>query len=254
MKKLVSIGLTITIAVSSCSTSIYAFLPTDFHDPKCIDARKLGLKTDYITKKNKVCGCKTCSIDAVMYNRLDDYLTDLESQFESLSKAENYIGNEVKRRNIENILTSISDEIKREGYKNKNFLLASTNYDPNSPTSTAFFAKKDNIKYRNNYNETYFKEINDRAKNILSKVEKRNKLLEDSPNKFNYAEQLKYDITTLAISLISGAVIVFAMMSIPSMNNKLSEFFENKPNNANELIEAIKKMPEAEQNIIKKKF
>ena len=53
-----------------------------------------------ITKENKVCGCKTCSIDAVMFNRLGDYLTDLENRFENLSKEENYLENKVKLKNI----------------------------------------------------------------------------------------------------------------------------------------------------------
>ncbi len=254
MKKLISIALSIAMVMSVCSASIYAFAPTDFHNPKCIDVRKLGVDTDYITRKNKVCGCKTCSVDAVMYNKLDDYLTDLENLFESILKEKNYIENAVKRMNIEDILTSISNDIKVENYKNRNFLLVSTNYDPNSPSSTASFSKKDDITYINNYDEAYFKEINDRIKNILGKVEKRNKLLEDSPIIFNESSPAEKFVKMLVSYLVFGSAVILTAVYGQPIFNKISEFFKNKPNDAKELIGTIKKLPEAGQDIIKKKI
>ena len=253
MKKLVSTGLSVAIAISVCNTKTYAWEPTDFTDPKCIDVRKLGVNTDYITK-NKVCGCKTCSVDAVIYNRLGDYLTDLENRFDSISKEENYIENKVKRSNIKLIVEAISRAIDRKDYKNGNFLLASTNYDPNYPSATAFFTEKDDIIYRNNYDETYFAPLNDRLKTILSKIQNHNKLRKDSPTKINYAEQHKEDAKILATCLGVGTVVALTTVFGQSISNKISEFFNNKPNNINELIEIIKKLPEKEQNIIKKKI
>ena len=254
VKKLISITLSITITVSSCSTSMHAFTPTDYDNPKCIDIRDLGVKTDYITKENKVCECKTCSFDAVMFNRLDDYLADLENRFENLSKEENYLENKVKLKNIKYILEDISKAIEYKRYKNKNFVLASSSYDPNEPMAVAQFAKKDGLTYKDDYDDTYFNKINDRVKIVLDKVENYNKLLKDKPIAFNHSEQFKEIATMLFTSLAGGGVIAFALMFYPSITNKISEFFKNKPNNANELIETFKKLPENGQNIIKKKF
>ena len=253
MKKIVSTGLSLAIAMSVCSTKTYAWSPTDFDDPKCIDVRKLGVDTDYITKKN-VCKCKTCEVDAVMYNRLGDYLTDLENRFENIAKAENYIENEMKRKNVEDILEKIAEEINRKAYRNSNFLLVSTNYDPHSPSATAFFTEKDKVTYKNNYNETYFEKINDRVKNILNKVRKHNELLEDSPTKINYAEENKKFATILTAGFGVGTIIALTAVFGNSIADEIKEFFNNKPKNADELIEIIKKLPEEAQNIIKKKF
>ena len=224
MKKLVSTGLSVAIAISVCNTKTYAWEPTDFTDPKCIDVRKLGVNTDYITK-NKVCGCKTCSVDAVMYNRLGDYLTDLENRFDSISKEENYIENKVKRSNIKLIVEAISRAIDRKDYKNGNFLLASTNYDPNYPSTTAFFTEKDDIIYRNNYDETYFAPLNDRLKTILSKIQNHNKPLEDSPTKINYAEDKKDFVIAIVSSAVIGTFVSAVVVKGKSIVNKISTFF-----------------------------
>ena len=249
MKKLISTGLSVAMAMSVCSTKTYAWAPTDFDDPKCIDVRKLGVDTDYITK-NKVCGCKTCSVDAVMYNRLDDYLTDLENRIESISKEENYIETITKLNNIDLILNDVINSIKNNRYKKSNFFLVSANYDPNQPTAIAQFAKKDGITYKNDYDDTYFTEISDKAKIILNKVQKHIKLREDSPIKFNYAEDKKDFVTTLVVGL--GAVTVTALTV---SFDKIKEFFNNKPmENVDKLIETIRKLPEEAQDIIKKKF
>ena len=238
VKKLISITLSITIAVSSCSTNMYAFTPTDYDNPKCIDIRDLGVKTDYITKENKVCGCKTCSIDAVMFNRLGDYLTDLENRFENLSKEENYLENNVKLKNIESILKDIFREIKYKSYKNMNFILTSLNNDINEPMAVAQFAKKDGLTYKDDYDDTYFNRINDRVKIVLDKVENYNKLLKDRPITLNYTEQLKEVAIMLLTSLVGGAVIAFTIVFGPSITSRISKFFAKKQ------TDEIKKSPE----------
>ena len=244
VKKLISITLSITIAVSSCSTNMYAFTPTDYDNPKCIDIRDLGVKTDYITKENKVCGCKTCSIDAVMFNRLGDYLTDLENRFENLSKEENYLENKVKLKNIKYILEDISKAIEYKRYKNKNFVLASSSYDPNEPMAVAQFAKEDGLTYKDDYDDTYFNKINDRVKIVLDKVENYNKLLKDKPIAFNHSEQFKEVAIMLLTSLVGGAVIAFTIMFGPSITSRISKFFKNKLNNTEKQTNEIKKLPE----------
>ena len=238
MKKLISITLSITIAVSSCSTNMYAFTPTDYDNPKCIDIRDLGVKTDYITKENKVCGCQTCSFDAVMFNRLGDYLTDLENRFENLSKEENYLENNVKLKNIESILKDIFREIKYKSYKNMNFVLTSLNNDINEPMAVAQFAKKDGLTYKDDYDDTYFNRINDKTKIILDKVKEHNKLLKDKPIEFNHSEQFKEIATMLFTSLAGGAVIAFTIVLGPSITSRISKFFVKKQ------TDEIKKSPE----------
>lgn len=238
VKKLISITLSITIAVSSCSTNMYAFTPTDYDNPKCIDIRDLGAKTDYITKENKVCGCKTCSIDAVMFNRLGDYLTDLENRFENLSKEENYLENNAKLKNIESILKDIFREIKYKSYKNMNFVLTSLNNDINEPMAVAQFAKEDGLIYKNDYDVTYFNKINDRVKIVLDKVENYNKLLKDKPIAFNHSEQFKEIATMLFTSLAGGAVTAFTIVFGSSITSRISKFFVKKQ------TDEIKKSPE----------
>ncbi len=238
VKKLISITLSITIAVSSCSTNMYAFVPTDYDNPKCIDIRDLGVKTDYITKENKLCECKTCSFDAVMFNRLDDYLADLENRFENLSKEENYLENNVKLKNIESILKDIFREIKYKSYKNMNFILTSLNNDINEPMAVAQFAKKDGLTYKDDYDDTYFNRINDRVKIVLDKVENYNKLLKDRPITLNYTEQLKEVAIMLLTSLVGGAVIAFTIVFGPSITSRISKFFAKKQ------TDEIKKSPE----------
>ena len=244
VKKLISITLSITIEVSSCSTNMYAFTPTDYDNPKCIDIRDLGVKTDYITKENKVCGCQTCSFDAVMFNRLGDYLTDLENRFENLSKEENYLENNVKLKNIESILKDIFREIKYKSYKNMNFVLTSLNNDINEPMAVAQFAKKDGLTYKDDYDDTYFNRINDKTKIILDKVKEHNKLLKDKPIEFNHSEQFKEIATMLFTSLAGGAVIAFTIVLGPSITSRISKFFKNKLNNTEKQTNEIKKLPE----------
>ena len=231
--------------MSVCNVSILAFVPTDYDDPNCIDIRDLGVKTDYITKKNKVCGCKTCRIDALTFDRLESYvkklrdeaisfddsnsinkkrsitweagkygainvvlLTDtvaayfhsairggaaypvakviyyaimasgslvaLLCQYEQTSYELIILENKVKLKNIKYILEDISKAIEYKRYKNRNFILASSNYDINEPMAVAQFAKKDDVVYEdtNIFNDEYFKKINEETiKPILNEIE-----------------------------------------------------------------------------------
>lgn len=180
MKKLISVWL--ISAMTMCNLPVCAWAPTDFNNHNCIDLRDLGTITDNVTKKN-VCRCKTCVVCALMYNKLEDYLIELENQFNNILKKENYLENKVKLDNIELVLDSISRAIDRKDYKNSNFLLISTNYDPNDSAAIAFFSKIDNITYKNDYNDAYFLDINNKLKKILKRVHHYVKLREDSPVK-----------------------------------------------------------------------
>lgn len=84
IKKILSIGLSLAIAISVCNLPASAWVPTDFDDPKCIDIRKLGNGNKYIAKPEKVCRCKKCSIDAFTYSYLEQYVRDQRDYIENL--------------------------------------------------------------------------------------------------------------------------------------------------------------------------
>ena len=254
MKKLLSTGLSVAIAMSVCSTKTYAWSPTDFNDPKCIDLRNLRTQGKSslrkITKSKNVCGCKTCTLGAITYYEINNYLRDFIKELNGMDemitkdnqtainweagkygiinlvlltdtvaaafhplvrgKGANLLGkviywgvmvggslvglvchgvqthyeviaieDKMKLENTKDILEKIAEEINRKAYRNNNFLLVTTNYDPHSPSSTAFFAEKDDIFYNNDFyidgehfnEDEYFNEINERQlKPILARI------------------------------------------------------------------------------------
>lgn len=85
-----------------------------------------------------------------------------------------FFENKVKLNNIKLILKEISQDIQNEKFKNRNFLLVSTNYDVNSPDAIAQFGKINDISYNeSNYGKTYFDKINEeKIKPLLETIEK----------------------------------------------------------------------------------
>ena len=243
IKKLLSMILSSVFAINIYYVNAWA--PTDFNDPKCIDLNGLGQKIDYISKGNPVCNCKTCTVDAMTYDRIENYVSKLNSQLNSIDrfspinkqKAINYetgkyaavnlifvteslasvlhplvrsaganpyikatyflimsagvvIGilcqtsqtkyetiffeNKAKLNNIKQILKQLSTDINAAKFKNRNFLLVSTNYDPNLPDAISQFGKINGIAYNESlYGEEYFNKINEeKVKPLLDIIEK----------------------------------------------------------------------------------
>lgn len=195
MKRLLSIISILFVIFVSFDVQIYAWAPTDFEDVKCINLRELGKTKDLIMlgqDGENVCGCKKCTVDAVLYNRLGDYIDELKRRFDVLLKEPETsfmdkilikLGSTRKmRRDIEHLVKLQNIESTLEGilnYKNgkflnttyRNFLLVSTNYDPNGPTNIAQLARKDNITYNFAYDENYFQNIKEeKILPLLSKV------------------------------------------------------------------------------------
>ncbi len=180
MKKLLSLALILQFFITY-SVTTKAWVPTDFKDAKCIDLRELGKTKDLIMlgqNGEKICGCKKCTVDAVLYNRLEYYIGMLETRFNELkkekvsqwsaffpicdlkTKLEIEFENEIKLNNIKTILKDIKKEIENKNFLNASFLLVSTNYDPNDPYAIGQFAINDDIiALKNNYDEQYFDDI-----------------------------------------------------------------------------------------------
>lgn len=79
MKRPIALFLSLLVTISSNSITSAYILPTDIDD-KCTNVYKL--KSDDLihlpTNTSKtVCGCKTCTVDALTYEKLEDYLNEL---------------------------------------------------------------------------------------------------------------------------------------------------------------------------------
>lgn len=199
MRRLLSIILILFFIFVSFNATTCAWAPTDFEDVKCIDLRELGKTKDLIMlgqDGEKVCGSEKCTVDAVLYNRLRDYIDELKGRFATLLKEPKFkkpktsfmdkifkFGSTQERRNaIEHLVKLQNIESTLEGilnYRNnkflnttyRNFLLVSTNYDPNGPDTIAQLARKDNITYKFDYDENYFQNIKEeKIVPLLSKV------------------------------------------------------------------------------------
>lgn len=94
-------------------------------------------------------------------------------KFGSTQERRNAIECFVKLQNIESTLEGILNyrNDKFLNTTNRNFLLVSTNYDPNNPDTIVQLARRDNITYKIDYDENYFQNIKEeKVLPLLSKV------------------------------------------------------------------------------------
>ena len=198
MKKFLSLFSSMSFILCG-STIIYAWLPVNFTDPRCINLGTFGKQNSIIMlgqKGEKVGTCSKCTVDAVLYNSLERYIGELEKRFDTLSalnsaeasfsdriknffdsksfiKSKIYLENNVKINNIKLILEDIVKDIENKKFIKYNFLLVATNYDPNSPDAAAQFVKRDSIIYNENYDESYFNKLKiEKILPLLNKIEK----------------------------------------------------------------------------------
>lgn len=247
MKKFISIILSLIITVNTCNITSFADIPYDYTDPQCIDIRRLGIETDFISKDSKVCGCKKCTLDAVTFNKLEDYVDELKKRFEVLTTLdETYLENEIQQHNIGGILQSLSRAIDYKGYKNKNFFIATTNYDRRSGAGAiAQFAKKDRITYDENiYNEDFFNRFNEeKVKPLLARVKNHVINPQHLPGKAKFE-----DWGTICFALIATMVA-----SIPLLIHAYKED-KQQSKKANELLDLIKLAPDSVQKDYQKRL
>lgn len=91
-----------------------------------------------------------------------------ETQYETM-----FFENKAKLDNINAVLHQISEDIENGRFKNRNFLLVSTNYNPTSAGAVAQFAKKDGIGNDDKYNEEYFNKLNEEEiKPVLREIDR----------------------------------------------------------------------------------
>lgn len=84
-----------------------------------------------------------------------------------------FFENKAKLDNIKEVLYQISKDIEKGRFKDKNFLLVSTDYNPTSACAIAQFAQKDGIKKDDEYNEEYFNKLNEEElKPILEEIDR----------------------------------------------------------------------------------
>lgn len=75
MKKIISTIL-ITVILATGTGSAFANVPMETSDPKCIDTSELGSKRliEMPAPGKKVCGCKTCKVTIMTYDKMIPYI------------------------------------------------------------------------------------------------------------------------------------------------------------------------------------
>ncbi len=247
-KNLIAIALSTAMILHNVNTVVNAFVPTNYKDSKCIDVRDLGEDLKRITKEKSVCGCKTCSSDAMLYGEIPGYIDDLKKSLISTDEdmgiytqrkinwgTGKYTGfsivlatdaiaakfnnqvreytaptfkksygiiyfvvtsvgalvgvvcslgensceirlnkNMIETSNTESILQKLSTAIELKQYKNKNFLLVSTNTLPREQGVNVNFGKKDGMEVSSAFDlsEKDFEDLNEnKIKPLLTAIE-----------------------------------------------------------------------------------
>lgn len=246
IKRLLATNLILALIINSFNLKTNALIPTDYEDPNCINLTSLGVGRDFITyngSQKAICGCRTCTVDAMLYGKIEEYVKALkrllrplseitqsnnqdkvnseakklaavnlayiappiavllkplvrDTDFYTFSKIAFFIveasdiiigilykvsetqyktmffENKAKLDNVNAVFRQISKDIEKRRFKNKNFLLVSTNYNPTSAGAIAQFAKKDGIENDDEYNEEYFNRLNEEIKPILEEIDR----------------------------------------------------------------------------------
>ena len=226
-KSLIATGLSVATVLPNTSMVSSAWAPTHIK-AKCMGLSDLNEK-GHISLPEKegqeVCGCKTCTVDAVTYNKIGDYISILENEFDVQSKEADSLENRVKIDNIELILSSISSQIEDRVFANRNFLLVSTNYKPNEQDAIARFAYKDGI--TSNYDTDYFENINnEKIQPLLKKVSDYTSFMrgKEVPHIHNWGQDFK----ELGLALVIGIATALSIPKLHEGYQKMSEFFKNK--------------------------
>lgn len=248
IKRLLATNLILALIISSFNLKTKALIPTDYEDPNCINLTSLGVGRDVITyngTQKAICGCSTCTVDAMVYGKIEEYVKTFKRLLRPISEItqsnnQDKVNSEVKKfaafnlayiappiaallkplvrdtdfytfykiaffiveasgtiigllykvsetqyktmffenkaklDNVTTVLRQISKDIEKGRFKNKNFLLVSTNYNPISAGGAiAQFAKKDGIENDDEYNEKYFNKLNEEEiKPILEEIDR----------------------------------------------------------------------------------
>lgn len=88
MKKVISAVLVAAMLATGAGNA-FAYTPSDTNDPKCIDIRKLNEKRWIFLpekKGKKVCGFKNCKIDIITFDKMPEYLQNLQKELQELDQ------------------------------------------------------------------------------------------------------------------------------------------------------------------------
>ena len=217
MKKAISTVLVAAMLATGAGNA-FAWVPSDTDDPKCIDIRNLDEKRiiQYPDKGKKVCGCKTCEVAAMTFDKLEEYISKIEKEMSELdedirtndkkwSTQKLHDLNKVAGREL--ALRYMSSDIAAKNYKDGNYYFVAMNYDVGEADAIGTFAKKEGIEYNAEYDETYFNEIKDRIKNILKARE--GKYDEDSKAFYEMLPKLESrELKILGIALLALPVVL----------------------------------------------
>ena len=182
MKKTVSTVL-IAAMLASGAGSAFAWVPSDTDDPKCIDIRKLNEKRmiEYPIKEGKkICGCKTCEVAAMTFDKLEEYISKIEKEMSELDEdirtndkkwSTQKLHDLFKVSNRDSTLKTMKNNIQAKNYKDSNYYFVATNYGVGEAGALGFFAKQEGIEYADEYGDEYFNKLKNRIKNILKERE-----------------------------------------------------------------------------------
>ena len=179
MKKAISTIL-VAAMLASGAGSAFAVAPTDIEDPKCIDTRNLNEKRWVSFPKRpgqKVCGCKTCEVDVMTFDKIPEYLDKVQQELKELDQDirtnENKTSIEKmedcnKAVNISSILRHMKADIEAKNYLHGgNVYLATMNnrYDGIDVLGRTDYVE--GITYNTEYYEKYFNNLIPKINGIL---------------------------------------------------------------------------------------
>ena len=230
MKKTVSTVL-IAAMLASGAGSAFAWVPSDRNDPKCIDIRNLNSERQISLPKKpgkKVCGCKTCEVYVMTFDKIPEYLKKIKQELKELDQDirtnENKTSIEKmedcnKAVNISSILSYMKAGIEYQNYLNKNYYLISMNNSYNDMGAIGTFAKKEGLTYPDSkkYNEDYFKDqipkIDEILKNRDSENEK-NRIAIKEMEPITDALQRKQENKMIVLAATGALVFIGALAGL----------------------------------------
>ena len=178
MKKTVSTVL-IAAMLASGAGSAFAFTPSATYDPKCIDIRNLNEKRWVSFPKKpgqKVCGCKTCQVDVMTFDKIPEYLDKVQQELKELDQDIRTNKNKTsiekmedcnKAVNIVTILNFMKGDIEAKNYLFGNTYLCTRNNQAGGMDAFGRFERHEGITYNTEYYEKYFNSLIPKINEIL---------------------------------------------------------------------------------------
>lgn len=109
---MLAINLILALIISSFNLKTKALIPTDYEDPNCINLSNLGVGVDFISyngTQKAICGCRTCTVDAIVYGKIEEYVKTFKRLLRPISEItqsnnQDKVNSEVKKFAAFNLL------------------------------------------------------------------------------------------------------------------------------------------------------